>query len=308
MALTLEQLQFELERGSKLFKSTTTMPDGSAFGFNNDPNKAIESNTDAEFLLYHSPIGTGYMQDNGVSWQKVEGNPGGLWDRLSKGSASGSDKNLGISEYAVASATDDKTLHMEDWSVLVDERGRAILFETILESDELSSAIEDILLLEGDVALVLSNNNQPIEMKSHDGMLNVFRDYVSKTHEVRQAWASYSYSMGYIPSVWMEQELIPEDRPNVVIGPNDLENPISFLNPYILIPSNCPSSFEIYNTNYRPWGTDNTPTIVVMPDTVIKVDLTGERYNISRTYQEDGRAVLTILNKSTGGSYAVYQT
>ena len=54
--------QFEIERRSILFKSTTSLPDESLLGFDANPNGAIEGNSAGEFLLYNSPIGTSYQE------------------------------------------------------------------------------------------------------------------------------------------------------------------------------------------------------------------------------------------------------
>jgi hypothetical protein len=66
----LENHQFELERRVILFKPDTTMPDNTLLGYDGDPNAVDEHNSDGEFLLYHSPLGTQYIQFNGVEWRK----------------------------------------------------------------------------------------------------------------------------------------------------------------------------------------------------------------------------------------------
>lgn len=78
--VTLEQLQFELERGLKLLKSTTTMPDSSSLGYDGDPN--IAGTTSAgRSLVYNAPIGTGFIQQDGTYWQKITDGPGGQWKK-----------------------------------------------------------------------------------------------------------------------------------------------------------------------------------------------------------------------------------
>lgn len=63
---------FEIERRNIMFKPTTTMPEGSALGYNGDPNLVINGNTDGETLLYNSPIATMYAQSDGIIWYKQQ--------------------------------------------------------------------------------------------------------------------------------------------------------------------------------------------------------------------------------------------
>lgn len=69
MAL-IDDLLFETERRVILFKSNTKMPDGSQLGYNGDPNNAVESNSDGEFLIYNCPNGSRYQEDDGTQWYK----------------------------------------------------------------------------------------------------------------------------------------------------------------------------------------------------------------------------------------------
>jgi len=69
---TLDSLQFEMQRRVVLFKSTTTMPDNSLLGFNGDPNTVSNGITPGQTLMYNSPTGTYYIQDNGTLWYKKE--------------------------------------------------------------------------------------------------------------------------------------------------------------------------------------------------------------------------------------------
>jgi len=87
----IDDLLFEVERRSILFHKDTSMPDGTQLGYDNDPNLAVPSNSDGEFLLYHSPSGTRYIQKNTspfTIWKKVSDNAGGLW--LEESGAGGS--------------------------------------------------------------------------------------------------------------------------------------------------------------------------------------------------------------------------
>ena len=61
----------EIERRVILFKSTTTMPDDSQLGWNADPNTVVNGNSDGETLLYNSPLGTQYIEDDGTHWRKT---------------------------------------------------------------------------------------------------------------------------------------------------------------------------------------------------------------------------------------------
>lgn len=69
MSDRLDTLGFELERRVILFKPTTTLPDNSLLEYNEDPND-ITGSTQGESLLYNSPVGTRYQQNNGVQWYK----------------------------------------------------------------------------------------------------------------------------------------------------------------------------------------------------------------------------------------------
>jgi hypothetical protein len=71
MSDQLDTLGFELERRVILFKSTTTLEDESLLGYDGDPNNVTLS-TPGESLLYNSPVGTRYQQDNGLQWYKEE--------------------------------------------------------------------------------------------------------------------------------------------------------------------------------------------------------------------------------------------
>ena len=66
----IENLIFEVERRVALFKSTTTMPDGSQLGYNGDPNLVSQTGTPGEYLIYVSPTGTRYQQNDGTQWYK----------------------------------------------------------------------------------------------------------------------------------------------------------------------------------------------------------------------------------------------
>ena len=70
--------RFEIPRRQILFRPDTAMPDGSVFGYDADPNLAVPTNSDAEYLLHYCPIGTLYTQ-SGIIWRKIEDTPGGLW-------------------------------------------------------------------------------------------------------------------------------------------------------------------------------------------------------------------------------------
>jgi hypothetical protein len=66
----LEDLLFETERRVILFKSWTSMPDGSQLGYNGDPNDADPDVSDGQFLIYNCPVGTRYQEDDGKQWYK----------------------------------------------------------------------------------------------------------------------------------------------------------------------------------------------------------------------------------------------
>lgn len=78
---TTESNSFEIERRVVLFKSTTTLPDGSSLGYNGNPNNVINGNTDGETLIYNCPRNTRYSEDDGVEWTKKE--VPNSWIRLS---------------------------------------------------------------------------------------------------------------------------------------------------------------------------------------------------------------------------------
>ena len=82
---TTEDNSFEIERRVIMFKSTTTLPNGSALGYNGDPNAAINGNTDGETLIYNCPVNTRYSEDNGSEWSKK--NLPNTWIRLGSSTA-----------------------------------------------------------------------------------------------------------------------------------------------------------------------------------------------------------------------------
>lgn len=90
MAL-IDDLLFETERRSILFHKDTSMPNATQLGYDDDPNNAVPTNSDGEFLLYNCPGGTRYMQKNVTPfalWKKVSDAAGGLWELESAGSGS----------------------------------------------------------------------------------------------------------------------------------------------------------------------------------------------------------------------------
>jgi hypothetical protein len=82
---TLEETWFEVERRNIMFKPTTTLPDSSSLGFDEDPNTVINNNTEGETLLYNCPIATMFTQSDGTLWFKKE-SPN-LWINFNGGSA-----------------------------------------------------------------------------------------------------------------------------------------------------------------------------------------------------------------------------
>jgi hypothetical protein len=88
---TLEGLQFEMERRVILFKPTTTMPDLSPLGYNEDPNLIVSPSTPGETLIYNCPNGTRYLNTDAsgntiTEWFK-KSQPNG-WLPLGSGSGS----------------------------------------------------------------------------------------------------------------------------------------------------------------------------------------------------------------------------
>ena len=78
-------LQFEVERGSKLFKATTTMPDNTSLAYDGNPNDVVSGATDGQTLLFNAPLGTGFIQSTGQNWQKNSKTAGGTWILLASG-------------------------------------------------------------------------------------------------------------------------------------------------------------------------------------------------------------------------------
>ncbi|HRT03472.1 MAG TPA: hypothetical protein P5513_05990 [Candidatus Diapherotrites archaeon] len=58
---TLDSLQFEIERRVIFLKPTTTLPDLSPLGYNDDPNLIVNPSTEGERLLYYCPNNTRYV-------------------------------------------------------------------------------------------------------------------------------------------------------------------------------------------------------------------------------------------------------
>lgn len=84
---TIQDLQFELQRRVILFKSSTNLPDDTLLGFNDDPNNVVNGQTTGETLLYNSPQGTRYQQDDGTQWYKKT--MPNTWNQFGSGSTQG---------------------------------------------------------------------------------------------------------------------------------------------------------------------------------------------------------------------------
>jgi len=96
----LENLGFELERRVALFKSTTTMPDGTQLGYNGDPNMVSQTGTPGEYLIYVSPTGTRYQQNDGTQWyKKTAPNTWAQFGTGTGGSFTGGTINSGINVF-----------------------------------------------------------------------------------------------------------------------------------------------------------------------------------------------------------------
>ena len=80
--------QFEIERRVILFKSSTTMPDGTQLGYNDDPNNAVSGETPGQTLIYTCPVGTRYQEDDGKQW--IKKTLPNIWNVLGSDSGSGS--------------------------------------------------------------------------------------------------------------------------------------------------------------------------------------------------------------------------
>ena len=136
----LVSINLEIGKGYKLLKSTTVLTNNVLLGFDLNPNTATEGNTDGEDLIYHASLGTGFIQQDGTSWQKVEDTSGGSWTNngvvidedgnptTSPVVAEAVAKSVGASEYVLAEAGSFKTLHTSDLLVLTDHDGKALLW------------------------------------------------------------------------------------------------------------------------------------------------------------------------------------
>lgn len=92
MAISIDDLWFELQRRVPQFKSGTTMPDGSLLGYDSDPNDVDKDNTPGELLVYYCPQGTLYQESNGNMWRKSD-NPN-TWLPLGTGGAGTSSQDI----------------------------------------------------------------------------------------------------------------------------------------------------------------------------------------------------------------------
>lgn len=93
---TTDSLDFEMQRRVILYKSGTVMPDDSLLGFNGDPNNAGTEDA-GEKLIYNSPVGTLYVDDDGVMYRKTDSN--NTWEAIGSGSG-GSGSSGGGSSYS----------------------------------------------------------------------------------------------------------------------------------------------------------------------------------------------------------------
>jgi hypothetical protein len=84
---TTDSLDFEMQRRVILYKSGTVMPDGSLLGFDGDPNNAGTEDA-GEKLIYNSPVGTLYVDDDGVMYRKTDTN--NTWEAIGSGSGGSS--------------------------------------------------------------------------------------------------------------------------------------------------------------------------------------------------------------------------
>jgi hypothetical protein len=101
---------FEIERRSILFKSSTTLPDSSTLNYNGDPNLVVSGNSAGQFLLYYSPIGTSYIQDNGTIWDKKQ--LPNVWFVRGAGSGSGTSTES-LSAYATISYVNEISSNLQ---------------------------------------------------------------------------------------------------------------------------------------------------------------------------------------------------
>lgn len=86
---------FQLERRVVLFDRNTEMPDGSALGYDEDPNNANpdSSPSSGEFLIYNCPVGSRYQESDGTQWYKKT-RPN-VWKQFGEGSGGGTGEGSG---------------------------------------------------------------------------------------------------------------------------------------------------------------------------------------------------------------------
>lgn len=70
MAISTDDIWFEVQRRAVIYKSTTVMPDQSLLGFNGNPNSVDKDANSGEQLLYYAAQGSLYMDDNGNIYNK----------------------------------------------------------------------------------------------------------------------------------------------------------------------------------------------------------------------------------------------
>ena len=102
--ISIDDLWFELQRRVPLYKTGTTMPDGSLLGYDGDPNDADKDNSPGELLVYYSPQGTLYQESGGNMWRKSE--TPNVWLPVGSAGGGGSGDNVKYdSVYNTVSAT-----------------------------------------------------------------------------------------------------------------------------------------------------------------------------------------------------------
>ncbi len=169
MALSLEDMTFELQRGFKLFKSTTSMPDGTSLLWDADPNTVVCLRTGGETLLHTSPLGTIYMQEDGTMWQKVERAQGGKWVKSSTSDTTEPERIISPDTLWTSTVTDTDFTVKSGTTNRIEATASGTKILTINDSSNYMKVLDTSIGFVWEGSNALHINNTSAKLTSKDG-------------------------------------------------------------------------------------------------------------------------------------------
>ncbi len=287
MALTMEALQFELERSFKLFKPTTTMPDKTQLAYDSDPNNVRSTRSPGELLLAKAPIGTGYIQSDGSYWQKVEDTEGGLWTLKTAGSGGGTVKENPYNDWVDSNRVSETSLHLEEYSILIAEGGLPIYFNSARAEDEggFAHADETQFFLESMQPLLIEGG-EALYMASHDGAPCLPRYLM---HDLEN-WRDIGRGRF--------ERLQEADKHVYLVRPDTTEVYLDRTDAWVYVHEDSSTHFRIENQSVQRWGT--SPAYVLFPNHfIIEVDISAGTLQ----FRKIGANTWRVTNLNMGETY-----